>query len=75
MRIIRSTIFNEVESKEMFTIAVVLDTGDIFHMFSLSDGVHWSQSSEYRGRYEQAVEQEMRRTNATIVAIDEVMHP
>lgn len=74
MRIIRSTIFNEIENKELFTLAVVIDSGDIFHIFCLSDGVHWSHSAEYRGRYEQAVEQEMRRTNATIVAINEVMH-
>lgn len=74
MRIIKSTLFNDMENREMSVVSVVMDTGDIYHLFSLADGVHWSRSSEYRGRYETAVEQEMKSPNAQIIAIDEVKY-
>ena len=63
---------NEIEQRDMYTISLVLDSGDVYHLFALSDGVHWSHSSQFKGNYLRAVKEEMRRSNAKIIAIDEI---
>ena len=63
---------NEVEDRDMYTVSLVLDSGDIYHFFALSDGVHWAHSSQFKGNYLRAVKEEMKRANAKIVAIDEL---
>lgn len=47
-------------------VSLVLDNGDVHHFFALSDGVHHSYTTRYRGRYDQAVAAELQRPGAHV---------
>ncbi len=49
------------------TMAVVMDSGDVHYFFPLPDGVHYSYTLRYRGRYDEAVASELERANAEVI--------
>lgn len=55
-----------VRSRE--SMSLILDNGDIHHFFALHDGVHHSWTRRYRGRYDDALQSELRRPNAAVVS-------
>jgi len=50
------------------SMSIVLDNGDIHHFFALNDGVHHSSTRRFRGSYGTAVESELARPGARVVA-------
>lgn len=57
------------------SMSLVLDNGDIHHFFSLSDGVHYSSTRRFRGRYRAAVSRELARPHAMVVDGGEYLQP
>ena len=66
MVIIRSTL-RDADGVARFTMSMVMGNGEIHHFYPLSDGVHYSHTSYYCGRYRDAVASELQRPNAEIV--------
>ncbi len=68
MVIIRGTLL-DANGVARFTMSLVLNNGEIHHFYPLSDGVHYSHTSYYRGRYQDAVASELQRPNAEIAGV------
>lgn len=54
-------------------MSVVLDNGDTHLFFPFPDGVHHSFTRRFRGQYEDAVANELRRPHAEIVMRDDAL--
>ena len=71
MKLIQSVLISRLTKQRKTTLSLVLDNGEIYHFFSLADGVAWSHTDRYLGRYAEAVRREMGRKKACVVAESE----
>ena len=71
MKLIQSVLTSRLTRRSKLALSLVLDNGDIYHFYCLSQGIHWVRTSRYRGRYEEAVRRELGRSGAKVVAEEE----
>jgi hypothetical protein len=75
MKLIQIAMTSRLTRRSKLALSLVLDNGDIYHFYCQPQGVHWTSTSRYRGKYEEAVRRELRRSGARAVAEEKPNQP